>query len=196
MDTPNINNISTMNVEKYRVSMEVFGNLFGKELYSVQVKNADPKYNEKRNQGLPVPLKPIKLYVVVRHNIIGVNADIDASGNPVVILKDQKGNDIRCQITNPEFKEVSVATVKEAVDAFENKRGPIFFTDCSKLTKEVIALNVGQRNNANDLAKEMAGQATMISEAIERMQEQERRYYESLNRVDRVEVTADITVTA
>lgn len=184
-----------MNVEKYRVSMEVYGNLFGKELYSVQVKNADPKYNEKRNQGLPVPLKPIKIYVVVRHNIIGVNADIDASGNPVVILKDQKGNDIRCQITKPEFKEVSVATVKEAVDAYENKRGPIFFTDCSKLTKEVMALNVGQRNMANDLAKEMAGQATLISEAIELMQEQERRYYESLNRVDHVEVVASVNVS-
>lgn len=195
MDTSNSNNVSTMNVEKYRVSMEVYGNLFGKELYSVQVKNADPKYNEKRNQGLPVPLKPIKIYVVVRHNIIGVNADIDASGNPVVILKDQKGNDIRCQITKPEFKEVSVATVKEAVDAYENKRGPIFFTDCSKLTKEVMALNVGQRNMANDLAKEMAGQATLISEAIELMQEQERRYYESLNRVDHVEVVASVNVS-
>lgn len=195
MDTSNGNNISTMNVEKYRVSMEVYGNLFGKELYSVQVKNADPKYNEKRNQGLPVPLKPIKIYVVVRHNIIGVNADIDASGNPVVILKDQKGNDIRCQITKPEFKEVSVATVKEAVDAYENKRGPIFFTDCSKLTKEVMALNVGQRNMANDLAKEMAGQATLISEAIELMQEQERRYYESLNRIDHVEVVASVNVS-
>lgn len=194
MDTPQVN-ISTMNVEKYRISMEVYGNLFGKELYSVQVKNADPKYNEKSRQGIPVPMKPIKIYVVIRHNIIGVNADVDASGNPVVILKDQKGNDIRCQITKPEFKEVSVATVKEAVEAFENKRGPIFFTDCSKLTKEVIALNIGQRNAANDLAKEMAGQATMISEMIENMQEQERRYYESLNRVDHPSAEVSVTVS-
>lgn len=187
-------NVSTINVDKYRVNMEVYGNLFGKELYSVQVKNADPKYNQKKSAGMPVPLNPIKMYIVVRHNIIGVNADIDGSGNPVVILKDQKGEDIRCAITKPEFKEVTVASVRDAIESFENKTGTIFFSDCSKLTKEVVALNIGQRTAANDLAKDAAAQATMLSETTEIMKEQERRYFESLNQTDAVDVQVNFNV--
>lgn len=189
------NSVNTLNVEKYRLMLEVYGVLLGKELYSVKVINADPKYNEKSRIGAPVPMVPIKLYIAVRHNIVGVNIEVDGTNTPVVILKDQKGNDIRCRITKPEFKEVSVASVREAVEAYENKSDTLFFSDCEKLTKELTQLNIQQRSYANDLAKEMAGQASLISETIEQMKEQQRRYYESLNRHDGETVTASLTIT-
>lgn len=189
----NSSNISSMNVDKFRVNMEVYGALFGKELYSVKVVNADPKYNEKKAMSLPVPNNPIKIFMAIRHNIIGVNADVDGSGCPVVILKDQKGNDIRCRITKPDFKEASVATVREAIEAYESKGDPIFFSDCEKLTKELTQLNIQQRAAANDLAKEMASQASLLSDTVENMKELQRRYFESLNRVDQQSVTVVVT---
>lgn len=187
--------INTINVDKYRVNMEVYGNLFGKEVYSVKVSNADPKYNEKKSKGLPVPLTPIKLFTVIRHNIMGIKADVDGTGNPVVILQDQKGNDIRCNITKPEFKDVSVATVREAINAFESKEDTFFFSDCEKLTREVTTLNIQERSRANELAKEMAAQATLLSDTNEILKEQARRYYESLNQRDRgVDVEVNVSV--
>ena len=176
-----MDSVKTFNVEKVRVKMEVFGTLFGKEVYSVQSSNLDPKYNAKKNEGALVPIKPIKVYIVKRHNIVGVNANVDAANNPVVILTDQTGEEIRCSINKPDFKEVSVASVKEAIESFENKSGTVFFADCGKLTREVNELNKSSRAAANELAKEMAAQANALSEAIEKMNEESRRYYESLN---------------
>lgn len=187
--------ISTFNVEKNRIPMAVYGDLFGKEVYSVKAINADPKYNERKNRGELVPIRPIKIFMATRHNIVGVRADVDGSGMPIVIMTDTTGVEIRGQISKPELREPSVASVKEALEAFESAGETIFFTDCAKLTSEINQLNSQQRICANDYAKEMAAQSTMLQETIENMRELQRRYYDSLNANDSTDRTATVQVS-
>lgn len=185
---------ASLDMDKYRVNLENFGSLFGKQLYVVGVKNADLKYNEKLRAGLPVPNRPIRLFTIDKHNITSVEADIDASNCPVVIFNKGKKSEARFAVTKPEFKEVEVATVREAVEAAENKRAPIFFKDCQRLTAEITQLNIQERNRANDFAKEMAMQASLIDDTIKIQQEEQVRYYASLNQATEVEITASINV--
>lgn len=185
-----------VNTGKYRVQMEAYGKLLGKAIHIVGVKNADPKYNEKRRNGAPVPEKPIRIFAINSFNINSVKADIDANGNMIIVFNGGEKGEARFPVTQPEFKDVEIATVREAVLAAEENRAPIFFKDLDKLTKEVVSLNVAERNRANDFAKEMAAQAGLLDDTVAIQNENNRRYYAELNQstVEEMQLTVSTTI--
>lgn len=184
-----------INTGKYRLQMEAYGRLLGKAIHVVDVKNADPKYNEKRRNGQPVPEKPIRIFAINSFNINSVIADVDANSNLIIVFNQGMKGEARFPVTQPEFKEVAIATVREAVSAAEEKRAPIFFSDLDKLTREITALNTAERNRANDFAKEMALQAGLLDDTITQQNENNRRYYAELNQSTEEEVTVHVTTT-
>lgn len=182
-----------LNIDKYRVNLEDFGIMLGKQMYTVGVKNVDPKYNDKLRAGAPVANKPIKMYVANKIDIKGITADVDGSGCPVVIFNPGSKDEMRFPITKPEFKEAAVATVREAIQAAEDGRQPIFFKDCDRLTKELLALNTSERNRANDIAKDSATQASMLDDLMNIQIEDQRQYYASLKQSTSVEINVNIS---
>lgn len=182
-----------LNIDKYRVSLEDFGVMLGKQMYTVGVKNVDPKYNEKLRGGAPVANRPIKMFYLNKIDIKGIAADVDGSGCPVVIFNPGGKDEMRFPITKPEFKDVQVATVREAIQAAEDGRQPIFFKDCERLTKELISLNTSERNRANDISKEAAMQASLLDDLMTNQLEDQRNYFASLKQSTEVEINVNVT---
>lgn len=180
-----------LNIEKHRIILEDYGIMLGKQLYTVGVKNVDPKYNDKSRDNGPVAKRPIKMYYINKIDVLSVSADVDGSGNPVVIFNAGLPTEMRCPITKPEFKDVAIATVREAIQAAEDNRPPYFFKDCERLTKEMLALNTSERNRANDIAKDHASQADLLEDLMTQQLEDQRAYYASL----RLSTTAEINVS-
>lgn len=189
----NLSGQSGLNIDKYRVSLEDFGIMLGKQMYTVGVKNVDPKYNEKLRGGAPVVNRPIKMFILNKVDIKGISAEIDGSGCPVVIFNPGSKDEMRFPITKPEFKDVAVATVREAIQAAEDGRQPIFFKDCERLTKELISLNTAERNRANDVAKDAAMQASLLDDLMANQLEEQRNYFASLKMLTEVEINVNVT---
>ena len=187
-----MNNEVKLPIEKVRVSMEAFGSLYGKRIFTVISENADPKFIEKMRTNALRLSSPLRKFSVKAIDVTSLNAQVDASGALIVIINNDP--DLRCPVTKPEFKEVSVATVREAIEAHENKSGTIYFTDCDAVTKEVIALNAAERAKANDLTKELAAMTVMYGDLIDVQKESRRRYYEELNQQLDADVTVNVTV--
>lgn len=188
----NSNMTPGLNVEKYRVSLKEFGNMLGEQIYTLAVKNADPKYNEKRSNNLLVPIRPVRMVVINRTDILSVRAEVDGNGFPVVIINEGTKSELRLQITKPEVTEVKVSTVRDCIQAIEDGKCSFYFRDCEALVKEVSLLNLQQRTLANDAAKELAQQSSMIDELIAIQAEEQRRYLESARKLDEVEVKVTV----
>lgn len=185
--------IPGLNVEKHRVSLQEMGGMLGQQIYTLDVKNADPKYNEKMRNNLLVPSRPIRMIVIVRTDITSVRAEVDANSFPVVIINEGQKSELRLQVTKPEFSDVKVSSVRECIQALEDKKSSFYFRDCEALVKEVAMLNNQQRAMANDLAKEVAQQSAMIEDLIAIQAEEQRRYLETSRRTDDIEVKVTIT---
>lgn len=178
-------------LERHRITLSNYGALMGQLIFAVEVRNIDADYNKKKSGNeILIPHFPIKLYSLKRIPVHAVAADTDANDNVVIIFNNDSS--LRFPVTSPEIRVPTMATIKDAVRAYESKEPPIFFKDCAKATAEVIALNKTNWDKAVRLSKDMAQQAEGISQAIELDQAACEKYLSELETGAEVSITVEV----
>lgn len=184
----NINKVNpelTSIIAKNRKILEKYGAIYGKQIFTVTCENVDKQYNENKAKGLPSLITPIKMYRVKSIDINKIEIAMDASHDAAVILNDNPM--LRFALVDPKFKSADTKTVTEAVDAISNNKNPIFFSDRTRLTMEVNALNSKEMQKATDLAKAFTGQTGFLSDLMKSQEIDDRRYLQEIGATDNEE---------
>lgn len=178
-----------------RTVLRQYKEYFCDQLFTVISWNPDLTYKEDKMNGKNTFIRENFLYKIEAIDVIGLNLVNDLNGNPKVEFNGRA--DLRYDIVPPTFAEVSCATVKDAVDAYINKKAPIFFppSQYAKLVAEVTGANEGTMRFYEEQAKKalnLAKTSRDVNEATQRAYEDYLRQL-GINNAD--SATVRVTVT-
>lgn len=153
---------------------------FCDQLFTVISWNPDLTYKEDVMNGKNTFMRENLLYKVEAIDVIGMNLVCDLNGTPKVEFNGRA--DLRYDIVPPTFAEVSCATVKDAVDAYNNKKAPIFFppSQYAKLVAEVTGANEGTMRFYEEQAKKALNLAKVARDVNETTQRSYEEYLRQL----------------
>lgn len=146
-----------------------YGEHYGKQLHTIVSYNPDLTYNEDVMAGKNTLRRPMEIYVIQSINITGINLIEGIDANHPAKIEFNGDPSLRYDVVPPTFKEVSCATVREAIEAYKNKKAPIFFpsSQIAQLTQEVIGANEETQREFENLAKKYLNLANTTREINE-----------------------------
>lgn len=185
--------ISETVLKKNRKVIVKYGEMLGKELYTVRKVNVDPKYVDKKNSNgeYLVPHLPITRCMIVRIPITSVGIGEDLNGTPMLIFNqgisddNNKSLEYKCPLTDPMFNiEPTTENILKAIDA-QAKNGPaLYFSNPEKLTDACVETNRMMVSRLQELLNSLSGQKRSLENSIERDIQHVTEFRRELGEVD------------